>query len=141
MRVVWCVVLLILALVAAQARADQYVVVETSTGHVINRIIASSDFTPGAGLALAADVGQQIYVAPQPAATTLSAEAFLQRFTRLERQNLNSFDPAWGLEIASADTIDTTNSELRTQIAMAVASGALSQTRADQVLDLSRSSP
>lgn len=60
-------IITVLALVCwSVAHAEQYVVIENSTGHVVNRIIAAPGTAPGAGYTLAPDVGQQIYAPAQP---------------------------------------------------------------------------
>lgn len=78
---------------------------------------------------------------PQPVATMLPAGDFVERFTPAEVAALIAWNPALVMRVTSAGTIDTASPKLRAGFAAAVAVGKLTQARADQILDLSRSSP
>lgn len=78
---------------------------------------------------------------PPPPVTTISALGFIRRWTASEQAVLNTANPLWAIQIAAANEIDVTDPTLLADVALAVAGGAVTQARADQVLDLSRRSP
>ena len=139
-------------LISAPAFAGNYVVTCTApcvapggstqpAGTVINRILADPTFSPGPGLSLKPDTGQAVYAPPPPPVTTISALAFIGRFTAAEQSALMSANPMWGLQIAAAGTVDVTDPRVIAGLDAAVKAGAITQARATQVLNLAVASP
>ena len=139
-------------LFSAPAFAGNYVVTCTApcvasdgttqpAGTVLNRILADPTFNPGPGLSLQPDTGQAVYVPPPAPVTTISALAFIGRFTTAEQSALMSANPMWGLQIAAAGTVDVTDPRVIAGIDAAVKAGALTQSRMTQILNLAIASP
>lgn len=78
---------------------------------------------------------------PRDAENTIQALAFIERFTPAEQTTLMAANPLWGVQIAAAGIIDVTNAQLVTEMQAAVAQGALTQARMDQVRNLALASP
>lgn len=78
--------------------------------------------------------------APAPV-TTISALAFIGRFTPAEQSALMSANPMWGLQIAATGTVDVTDPRVIAGLDAAVKAGVLTQARATQVLNLAVASP
>ena len=139
-------------LLSAPAFAGNYVVICTAPcvasdgttqppGTVINRILADPTFDPGPGLSLQPDTAQAVYAPPPPPVTTISALAFIGRFTAAEQSALMSANPMWGLQIAAAGMVDVTDPRVIAGIDAAVKAGALTQSRMTQILNLAIASP
>ena len=139
-------------LISAPAFAGNYVVTCTTSctaldgttqpaGTVINRILADPTFNPGPGLSLQPDTGQAVYVPPAKPQTTISALAFIGRFTTAEQSALTTANPMWGLQIAAAGTVDVTDPRVIAGIDAGVKAGALTQSRMTQILNLAIASP
>ena len=150
---------LLLALLAAPAQAaapSSWAVVCTASctapdgttqpaGTVLGKIWwdGAAAYPPcsAATTACVADTGQAVYAPPAPPPTTIGALAFLRRFSAAERAACLAANPAWGMQIAAAGTIDVTDPTLIADLAAAVAAGALTQARVMQVLNLNVTSP
>ena len=78
---------------------------------------------------------------PPPPVTTISALAFIGRFTTAEQSALMTANPMWGLQIAAAGTVDVTDPRVIAGIDAAVKAGALTQSRMTQILNLAVASP
>ncbi len=139
-------------LIAPPVFAGQYVVTCTApcaapdgttqpAGTVINRILADPSFNPGPGLSIQPDTGQAVYAPPAAPVTTISALAFISRFTPAEQSALMTANPMWGLQIAAAGTVDVTDPRVIAGIDAAVKAGALTQSRMTQILNLAIASP
>ena len=134
------------------AHASSYVLVCASpcevdgttqpAGTALSRVIwdGSTPFAPP-GMNVVPDTGQTLYTPTLSAPTTISALAFIQRFTAAEQTALMAANSTWGVMIAAAGTIDVTNALLIAQMQAAVTAGALTQARVTQILNLADSSP
>ena len=76
-----------------------------------------------------------------PAPTTIASYEFILRFTPAEQSALMAANPLWGVLVAAAGTIDVTVPTFVAYLQAAVASGALTQARMTQVLNLAVASP
>ncbi len=139
-------------LIASPAFAGDYVVTCTApctapdgttqpAGTVINRILADPTFDPGPGLSIQPDTGQAVYAPPPAPITTISALAFIGRFTAAEQSAMMASNPMWGLQIAAAGTVDVTDPRVIAGLQAAVKAGVLTAARGAQVLNLAAASP
>lgn len=103
-------------------------------GTVVNRISAEPNFDPGQGLALQVNANRPIWSKAQDAPTTIETGDFVARFTTQEIAAVMAWNPAMVFQVSSAKTIDVTSPRLRAGLAAAVAAGALTKARVDQLL-------
>ena len=73
--------------------------------------------------------------------TTIAPLDFIRRFTAAEQSALMAANPLWGVLIAAAPVVDVTDAATTGGVQAAVVAGALSQARANQVLNLAVPSP
>lgn len=146
--------LLIAAVMAATpAYAGKYVLVCSTpcpasdgtiqpAGTALNRVLwdGVAPYTPP-GVFIVLDTGQTLYAPPVAAQTTLASLAFMDRFTLLEYKAIAALDPRWPTQVAAVETVDVTGPRVVAGMQAAVAGGAITAARRDQVLDLSRVSP
>lgn len=74
------------------------------------------------------------YVPVVPKTTTIETGDFVARFTPQEIAAVMAWNPAMVFQVSSAKIIDVTSPRLRAGLAAAVAAGALTQARVDQLL-------
>lgn len=116
-------------------------------GSAINRIVAAPNFAPGPGLTMVPDDNRAMWVPTPPVATTLEPEEFINRFSTGEQQAIitaaltNWQLTLWLNKMTAATLINVTDSRVTTGMQVLVGLSLITQSRANQVLDLSQTSP
>jgi len=116
-------------------------------GTAVNRILADPGFDPGPGLALAPDTGQSVYAPPAPVPTSLTASAFIARFTPAEQNAMataaqtNPQILLLLIRLSAAQSINASDPTVIGGVNAMAAAGLLTQARAAQVLNYSKASP